>query len=161
MAEASNYKAISEAVATRLALSGAKNIQAYQRHVGDWNAMISLFDATSIDSPALGVTVIHGWTISRSAVEEVWLTNREALLHHTVVLRAFVGVNDGLATETSFNTLLDGVGNIFRADFDCGATAEQRTPLSWRVIDYRIFGGVLCHYAEGVLVITERLQGGS
>jgi hypothetical protein len=106
-------------------------------------------------------SVLHGWTISRFRIEEEWLTNKEVLLRHHIMIRGFYGCQDSAATENTFQGILDSVCNKFREDFDMDSEGEWRNPLQFGTIDYRLFGSVLCHYAEGTTIVTERLAGGS
>lgn len=155
MAESSNYAAIVAAVASRLdATTGVVNVHVYQRHVAEWKALI-----TMLVVPGSGL--VSGWTVSRYRCDEEWLTNKEVTRTHHFKLRAYYGCKDSTATESTFQNLLDAVGNKFREEFDMDGTAELREPLQWPIIDYRLFSGTLCHYAEGTLAITERLTGGA
>jgi len=156
VADISNYAAIVAAVAAKLTAGGAQNVYAYQRHVADWKAMLALFQYGTG-----GAAVIHGWTVSRERVDETWLTNKEVVRVHHFKIRGYYGCKDSSATEDTFQNLLDTVSNKWREEFDMEGTAEQRTPLQFPMIDHRLFSGVLCHYAECTVAVTERLAGGS
>lgn len=161
MAGTSNYVAILAALVALIdSASGVENVYGYQRHVADWKALMDLFKVATGVAPNQTFRV-HGWTVSRSAVEEEWLTNVECIRTHTFKVRGFYGVQDSANTEASFNALLEAIGNTCRADFTASATAEWRDPLSFQTIDHRIFGGILCHYAEGTCRVRERILGGA
>ena len=155
MADSSNYAAIVAEVSSWLTAGGALNVHALQRHVNDWRSMLAAFTTGAAPD-----TVIHGWTISRERVDERWLSNKEVVRVHHFKIRAYYGSQDSAATEDTFQDILEDVSDHWRSDFDMDGTAEQRTPLQFPVIDYRLFGGVLCHYAEGTTAITERLGAG-
>lgn len=159
MASASNYPAISSALVALVdGAAGIENVHAYQRHVSDWSAMLSLFKITIAGPPA--TYRVHGWTVSRAAVSEEWLTNVEVIRVHEFKLRGVYGVQDSANTEDSFNDLVEALCTTLRADFTCSASAEWHEPVQFPIIDYRVFGGILCHYAEGTVKVRERLTGG-
>lgn len=165
MAESSNYANILLKLQDLVepAVGGAK-VHLYQRHVGDWKAMLESFKLTTVTGPVdAPVTTIsfHGWTISREAVSETWLTNAELVTDHTFKIRGVMGVKDSAATEQTFNAIIEAVRVLFRASFSLDGTCEFHEPLQFPVINYRTFAGVLCHYAEGTISVRERLQGGS
>lgn len=160
-AQASNYSAILSALVALVdGATGVENVYAYQRHVGDWKAMIDLFKVTTGTSPNT-TTRVHGWSISRSSVTEDWLTNVEVERVHEFKVRGIYGVQDSANSEDAFNRLVEAVANALRADFTCTATAEWHEPAQFPIIDYRVFGGILCHYCEGTVKVRERLTGGA
>lgn len=165
MAEASQYPAIILTIQDLIepAVGGAV-VHLYQRHVGDWKALLELFKVTTISGTAPDTVTTysyHGWMISRSSVAETWLTNREVVTDHTFKIRGVMGVKDSAATETAFNTVIEAIRTLFRGSFNLSGTCEFHEPIQFPIIDYRIFGGVLCHYAEGTISVRERLQGGT
>lgn len=165
MAESSNYANILLHLQDLVEpVVGGAIVHIYQRHVGDWKAMLESFKLTTVTGPVEApVTTIsfHGWTISRDAVGETWLTNREVVTDHTFKIRGVMGVKDSANTEGAFNATIEAIRTIFRSDVNLGALCEFHEPLQFPVINYRTFAGVLCHYAEGTISVRERLQGGS
>ena len=152
MADSSNYTAIVTALGTWLTDAGAPNVHPRQRHVAFWSKLMTLFKGDE--------DIVHGWTISRSAVAEEWETNKEVERHHTFKIRGIYGASDANDSETAFQEFIETVSDKWREDFDLDGTAEQRSPLQFPVIDYRLFGGILCHYAEGTVTVTELLASG-
>jgi hypothetical protein len=86
------------------------------------------------------------------------------LRHHKFVIRVFLGFQDEAATEETFQPLIDEICEAFRTagpeaswlygDGDNPANSPAQAP----VIDERMFGDVLCHYAEIHLSVTERIN---
>lgn len=161
MAQASNYPAILAALVALVdGAAGIENVHAYQRNVADWKAMIALLKITIGVAPNETFRV-HGWTVSRASVSEEWLTNVEVVRVHEFKLRGVFGVQDSANTEDQFNDLVEALCTALRADFTCAASAEWHEPVQFPIIDYRVFSGLLCHYAEGIVKVRERLQGGT
>lgn len=165
MASVTNYSVILSNLTSLLAtVTGIANIHAYQRHVADWSAMLALFKRTvTTGAPPneVSVSTIQGWTVSRSASTEEWITNCEVLRVHEFRIRGILGVQDSAATEDTFNDLIEAISDIARRDFPTNTTAEWHDAIQWPVIDYRVFNGVLCHYCEGIAKVRERLPGGN
>ena len=155
MAEAGQYPLILDRIQDLIEpVVGGATVHLYQRHVGDWKQMIETFKVGT----APNVT-IHGWMISRSDVEEEWLTNMETISDHTIVIRGVMGVKDSAVTEDTFNDYIEAIRTSFRSNLDLGGACEYHKPLKFK-ISYRNFSGILCHYAEGTLIVRERLLGG-
>jgi hypothetical protein len=85
---------------------------------------------------------------------------------HVFIFRAIRGLQDEQATELIFDTLLTAIEETFDAHDDLNGTCEScdmdfgpMAGLSGMQIDLsenRMFGGVLCHYAELRLQVVER-----
>jgi hypothetical protein len=156
MAQASNYTLILAAIENYLeVVVGIGQVHMYQRHVGDWKQMLATFTTGTAPNVRL-----NGWMVSRRAVTEKRLTNVEVLRTHTFVLRGVMGVKDSANTESTFQLLVEAVCDSFRESVTLIGAAETHEPASFSEIGYRMFGGVLCHYCEGTLLVNERLQGG-
>ena len=151
MAGASNYTAILAAIVALIQSGGGVNVYDYKRHVAEWGQMISLFTTGG---------KVHGWMVSRGRHEERWLTNVEVEVRDTYEIVAVYGCQDSSASEKTFQALLNAVALKFRADYTVSGTAEIREPLNFTT-SHRMFGGILCHVAEGTVVVQERLQGGA
>lgn len=155
MASASNYAAILTAIKALLeTVSGIGIVHKSQRLTTDWTSFVKQF----VDDDGF----INGWTISRRTSPETYKTNTQAERKYTFVIRGFRGVQDAAEphSELVFQELVEAVCDVFRADYDLGEACEFHGPLQVNVVDYRMFGGVLCHYAEAELTAQELLLGG-
>jgi len=155
MAGTSNYSNMLAQVAVILrAVSGIGEVHTAQRLSRDWAQFISQFTKDG---------VLNGWTISRRAASETYLTNRESERRHSFVIRGFYGVQDDDVqhSEETFQDLVEAVCDAFRADYDLNGACEMHGPIQVRVVDYRMFGGVFCHYAELEVAAQELLDTGA
>jgi hypothetical protein len=104
-----------------------------------------------------------GWSISRESATERHENECQNLSEHIFVLRGYRALDgtDG-DTEKSFETLVETVRTTFRPEVRDVLQAAAPTaiaqfvgPPEVRIIEPREFGGVLVHYAEITLRITE------
>ncbi len=128
----------------------------YERWAADWNVFINLFKAT-----VGGVDQIRGWEISRRSVKEekivlgIGASTNE--ITHGFLIRGYMGINDASATEKTFNALIEAIAAVFRSNKKLNNTARDHDFIQAEVIDTRMFGGVLCHYAELSLTAYQRI----
>lgn len=141
---------IRERIAVILAAAdSAAVVHQYQRFSSDLKTFIDLFRD--------GDNRIHGWVITRRAVAKRELTSQIQRVY-VFSLRGYYGMKDSAATEQAFQTMLDTIADAFDNDYTLGGTCETTTPewgpmsglagLQIEDIDLRMFGGVLCHFAE-------------
>jgi hypothetical protein len=121
----------------------------------NWRQYIERFkDATS--------GRIQGAEITRTGFSEHRAT--AFFRHHQFVIRVFLGFQDEAATEEIFQPLIDEICEKFRlaapgASWVYGdGDNPENSPAQAPVIDERMFGDVLCHYAEIRLSVTERIN---
>jgi hypothetical protein len=128
----------------------------YERWAADWPTFINLFKTT------IGtVDQIRGWEIGRRSVKEQRITlgiassgNEKA---HGFLIRGYMRVNDAEASEKIFNALIESIATAFRANRKLNDTAKDHDFIQAEIIEFRLFGGVLCHYAELSLTVYERV----
>jgi len=120
----------------------------YERWAADWNKFIELFR-----DPA--TSTIRGWEICRTAMPSETISNIEESRTHGFVVKGYMGVNDSAATEKTFNGLIDAICNAFKGNHTLFGTCTDAGPMSAEVIDTRMFGAVLCHYAELKIPVNE------
>ncbi len=132
------------------AVAGVGMVYDYERWSNDWGQFIALFKDPATDS-------ILGWEISRAGVQGNNISNIEEDATHTYLLRGYMSVQDAAATEKTFNTLVETVRAAFRGNHTLNGACYDAGPASATVIDTRMFGGVLCHYAEIRLPVNEIL----
>lgn len=76
---------------------------------------------------------------------------------HTFIIRGFLRIKDASATEKIFNALIEAIATAFRSNKTLNSTAQDHDFIQAEVIDSRTFGGVLCHHAELILTVYERI----
>lgn len=127
---------------------GIGKVYDYERWTTDWNQFLTLFKETTTGR-------ILGWEISRTAVEVQFLSRIEEEATHRYVIKGYLGLKDGDATEKVFTGLIEAIRAVFRGNVTLNGVAELAAPVSAPVIDVRTFGSVLCHYCELHLLVVE------
>jgi len=126
----------------------------YDRWAVEWGKFLNLFKDTSTGK-------INGYLITRKSRKTFELAlDNEKIRTHLIVIRLIMGINDADATEITFQQLVDDVceeledhddlngacltiSDIGEGESQSGSAGPQA-----EVIENRIFGNVLCHYAE-------------
>jgi hypothetical protein len=112
----------------------------------------NLFVATLGD----GTQQLRGWTLSRTATQEIGIAMGRGAERHTWVLRGYMAFNDAEASENVFDELVEAFRDAVRADPTFGNTCEPDplgasgdAPQYVQVLDTGAvkFCGVLCHSA--------------
>jgi hypothetical protein len=138
-------------------VSGTGVIHDYERLSTDWNKFLEFYKETSED-PA--VARINGCSFARQMWQERQATIGETEVAHVFVFRRIMGVEDARATGILFDDNLEAMRAAFRdpevktlngtcrtIDPDWGPM-DGAVGLQGDVIEPRMFGGVLCHFAE-------------
>lgn len=135
-------------------VSGIGKVHDYERWSKDWDTFISYFKDTASGR-------ILGWEIGRRSGREektvIGIGDEDQDLSHTFVIRGYMAVDDSAATEKLFNALIEAIAAAFREKTTLNGTATDHEYIQRETIEARMFGGVLCHYAELSLTVTERL----
>ena len=120
-------------------------VHPYSRYTAETQQLKSLFqDADG---------AFRGWTITCEASPESAETNSQTERGYRWVIRGYLGWQDSLESEVTFQQLAESVCDALRADIDLGGlSARDCDPPAVRLFDPRMFAGVLCHYCE--IVIT-------
>jgi len=127
------------------------NVYTYDRLAVSWKEYLDSFkDATN--------SVIHGYAITRNKVEEMPEASRENTINTTWLIRGYYSLGSQGATETTFQGILENIRTVFRNDPRLTNTVLTCTPLQIDIFEARMFGDVLCHYAEMRLVTTEQVS---
>ncbi len=130
------------------AIPGAGVVHDRTRFAADWGKYIQRF----VD----GSGVVNGWEITRRSADP-----QPTDWNETYVLRKFRALRDEDASEHAFQEQLNAVARAFRDAPELQLASGQpfgSVPLGLRIVeaDERMFGAVLCHYAEcELLVITD------
>lgn len=117
---------------------GAGQVHDYERWAADMAQFIAFFrDPVS--------KKVFGWEITRAAVPRIERIGNRFKVTHSYLVKGYYGLKDAEATEKIFNTVVDAM----LLQLLGGIPGTEGTPLP-RVdlIQPRMFGGVLCHYAE-------------
>lgn len=129
------------------------NVHAYER----WAEDDARFRALFLDaSPPSGPPRLLGWTITREATVAVDRGPQNAEDHHTIVIRAYLGLQDQASSERTFQALLESVRAAFLSNRRLNGAALHSRPMAARTVEHKNFAGVLCHYAELVLAVEEK-----
>ena len=146
-----NLPAIREQIKVILAgVAGIGVIHDYERWATDWNKFLDHYkDAGGR---------INGWTITRDATPERWLTNIDYERVFEMVIRGYYGLQDAAASEILFQDLIESICDEFRGNDTLNGTCETTCPefggmtgksgIQVIIVEPRMFGGVLCHYCE-------------
>jgi len=128
----------------------------YDRWAAEWAAFINFFKTT-----ISGIDQIRGWEISRRSSGEkkvvIGIGSSSHEKPHVFIIRGYLGLNDAAATEKTFNILIEAIATAFRSNKTLNGAARDHDYIQADVIEARIFGGVLCHYAELSLTVYERI----
>jgi hypothetical protein len=153
---ANNYLAILADIKTKLeSIPDIGKVYDYERWASSWDKFISLFKSTQHNQ-------IRGWEITRRSISEH--IAGAYFRHHKFKIRGYMSIDDSNATDKTFQQLIEEVCNVFR-NADSGSSwfygdgdQSNNAPAQVEVIEPRMFGGVLCHYVEINLTITERIM---
>jgi len=140
-------------------VSGMGKVYGYERWAAPWTTFLSLFKTTG--------NKINGWTISRVAAPQRQETLGEKERAHILLFRGVYGLDDSANTEATFQTQIESMVTKFNEDDNenlggaCLTTHPDWGPMSGLVglqvdkVENRMFGTVLCHYAECRLCAIE------
>jgi hypothetical protein len=140
-------------------VAGIGIVHDYERWTSEWSKFLDLYKDSS--------GKINGCTISRKS------TGRKKIImggdfdkNHTFVIHFIMGLKDSDATGIIFDALLDAAAAAFENSGALNGTCLTCSPgwgemagtagLQIDVVDIRLFGSVLCHYAECRLGVMER-----
>jgi hypothetical protein len=149
-----SYSTVSSAIDTILkSATGVvdANVYKYDRLSVHWKEYLDSFrDATN--------SVIHGYTVTRYKIEEMPEASRENTVNSTWLIRGYYSLGSSGATEITFQGILENIRTVFRNDPRLSNTVLTCTPLQIDIFEARMFGDVLCHYAEMRLITTEQVS---
>ena len=137
------------------AVSNTGKIHEYERFCTDWSKFLDLFKDENEE--------INGWTISRkSSSQLIFAQGNDIQRIHHFLLTGFYGMQDEQASELSFQDVIEAIVDKFY-DYDtlndtCFSIAPnpgEQVGIQVDMIENRIFGNVLCHYAELSLYVQE------
>lgn len=156
----SRYTEILADIKTRLeSVQNAGRVHDYARWSPDQARFLQFFSYR----PPGGEQQVRGWEITRTSASEH--IQGAYFRHHVFVLTGYMGLRDADATDKKFQELVEAVCDRFRsAQPPAGSAWDYRdgddpdnSPVQVDTIELRMFGNVLCHYAEIRLSVTERI----
>lgn len=129
-------------------VDGMGIVHRYERWAAHWSEFLAQFrDANGL---------INGWMVSRQATPAEWAGNPFVERTHSFRLRGLYGHNDAEATEITFQDLVDAVQDAFDGNPTLNGAVKDHQPLQVKTVELRVYGTVLCHYAECWLACTAR-----
>ena len=141
------------------AVPGMGNVYTYERWTSQWSNFLNLFKTAD--------NKINGWSMSRIATPQRQETLGEKERAHIIRFAGVYGLDDSAGTEEMFQTQIEAMVDKFNEDDNenlggvCLTTHPDWGPMDGAVglqvdkIENRIFGTVLCHYAECRLCAVE------
>ena len=140
---------LEQTLAIAAAVDGAGVGHRYQRWAAHYDQFLALFkDAGG---------KVNGFCITRDKAAEKTATASHNERIHRLRLRFYRGLNDADASELVFQQYIDATCAAFRSKRTLNGAASDTTPVQAEVIDVRMFGGVLCHFAELVFTAEEAM----
>lgn len=130
--------------------AGVEIVHEYDRFAKDWSRTLALFS----DSEGR----INGWCVTRRATPSRRDNVPTGLRTHKFLMRGFYGLQDVEATEITFQDVVERLQTAFDSNNILNGTVLDSGPLQVDVVEIRMFGNVLCHYAELSLEARERVR---
>jgi hypothetical protein len=122
----------------------------YERWAKNWSDVITLLKTSG--------NIVHSWMISRRQVVRQQATHCEIEVCHIYTIRGVYGLNDSNGSEKTFQGHIDSLTEAFDDDQTMGGVCDTIHPdfgpltgavgLQVNDISHRMFGTILCHYAE-------------
>lgn len=139
-------------------VSGIGKVHDYERYTHDWKQYTKFFTKDS----KVNVWQIERATFTRFVHATKGPTAGVERVIHDFIIRGWYGLSDDLASEKTFQDLIEGVCQKFRGYPDLDGTAEMikmspEQPITGSIRkDY--LGAVLCHVVEINISIQERMD---
>lgn len=103
-----------------------------------------------------GKNYIRGWSISRNKTpEDDKKGAHQYRRFHNIIIRGYFVFNDDDASEDTFDSFVELVCDKFRGNRTLNNKADWVQPPQVETAEPRMFGNVLCHYAEISIVVEE------
>lgn len=136
-------------------VTGIGVVRDYLRWWSDKKDFLDLFRTT-----IGGQAQIRGWTITRDGIpfNERYAQGGKHRVTHMFVIRGVLGLQDGTATEKTFQALVDSVVDALDDAVTLGGNVRSAGPATAAAITHRGFGEVLCHYCEIQFPVTEHVD---
>jgi len=73
-----------------------------------------------------------------------------------MMLQGYRSLDESVQSEKIYQDLVDNVCAAFRDKYNLNGKALKVDPPQVLIVEHKMFGSVLCHYAEIQLNVTER-----
>lgn len=130
-------------------VTGIGVVHDYQRWITDWAKFLDAFKDKA------SKTVI-GWQITRSGFDVAEFTSNKYKVTHKFKLIGIYALKDSAKSEHLFNAVVEAVVLKMLSNTITGAQGKSVPKLG--ALQERVFGSVLCHYAEIDLPVTEIVE---
>jgi hypothetical protein len=114
-------------------------VHKYERWTKDMSQFLTMFQDPASKK-------IFGWEITRAGIGKIEKITQKFKVPHLYKLKGYYGLQDSAQSEIEFNAIVDGIVLKFISKQIPG-TEMKTWPRAPR-IEPRVFGSVLCHYAE-------------
>ena len=123
----------------------------YDRWAKNWDDFLSLFKTAD--------NKIHGWCFFRKATPAKRDTMPTIQRTHHFRIKGIYGLSDADASETTFQDIVEAIQDAFDSKYmlNNAAGVINSGPVQVHLIENRLFGKVLCHYAELDYEVIERV----
>ena len=152
MSEATVRAALKNAIDT---VSNVGKTYDYERWAAEWGDFLALFKTT-----ISGTAQIRGWEVAyrgNDAQRDPQFA-RQIIHAHAFQVRGYMRVDDSAASEKTFAALAESVQAAIDASVTIhSSTYLDATPATLQAFEPRSFGGVLCHYAQINITVTEQV----
>jgi hypothetical protein len=126
------------------ALDNEGQVHDYERWANDWDAYLALYKTT-----IGGADYIRGWTITCEAMPTtLHQTNGVKIREYRHRVRMYWGLDDSAASEKAAFAKCEELCNALDDSALHGDGYYLADPASLEIFENRVFGSVLCHYAE-------------
>ena len=131
------------------AISGIENVYDYHRYCNDWVTYKDLFVKDS---------KVNTWEISRDNFVKTSHGGNGYVMDtdNSFIVRGFYSAYDTLATEKTFQDLVEDIIETFMNDPTLGGTAEQLHYPITGTFSLNKLGDVLCHVVDIRMTIKDR-----
>lgn len=131
-------------------VSGVEIVYNYNRRTADWRKFIELFKTSS--------GKINGWMFSRVKTPAKRSPTPYVTRDHMFLLRGIYGVRDADASALVFDDQVEAVQSAFDSLHNLNGCSGVKLagPAEVEILEDRVFGSVLCHYARIALPVSEK-----
>lgn len=136
-------------------VTDAGRVYDYKRRADNWPDFLALFKTT-----IGGVAQIRGWDINYKGFEGQRdpIMARQTIRNRIFWVQGYMRVNDDAGSDKIFATLTEAVCNAIDADSTLHSGPYKMTPpASMPEVEVLPLGDVLCHFAQIVVTVSERI----
>ena len=132
-------------------VAGVGVVHDYARLASDWGKFLSLFQ-----DPADGK--VRCWMITRRSTPSQRDTMPTLRRSHEFRIIGIYSLKDAEATELEFQDLVERIQTAFDSNNTLNGSVLDSDPIQVDLVEPRMFGSVLCHYAQLTLRAHERVR---